>query len=674
MCRMVERLERRICLAASPAPDSDLDALPDVQEQAVLDQYRPWFYFDAAEVAWPSSATWFTQHSNLLNTTGGTIPQATMMNNPRLALTSSPASGSQLTLDILDANRSGQYAANPSLSSNVPVYGHVVPLSDANAITYPGYSGSFGSGFVLVQYWMLFPFNDSHKFDYIPFTNQPGDHEGDWIWIDLFLNVDGQPQTVVYHHHGDGSVAPSVVDWSQVQKRDGAPIGFPEWGTHELWEAPGGAGGLNSPVEHHWGDGLQIRPSAVVNMGEPSHAMSHADPNEQLDSDLALSFNGIWGDFAGTNADNPPGPAGHSPFPGTPTGSFFANLGRGSVYVNGSDAANSIVVRDGGTTLDVTVTELGQSLALHPTKSPLHELILDGNSGNDTFDVGNLSGTAITHVDVIGDAGTDQLLFTGNASSLPLPGGLNLTFEGGTGDTFTVSGGSYTFGEDASTMSSNLAVVVAPGAAVSFGSGQHLATLNVSGIAAMSPVSAGNAQNALIVKSLIIAASARLDLSNNQLALTYFGSSPIGSFNGSSYTGITGLVTSGRVVSSAAHGTFTRLGVSDSGSSVVVKYTYGGDANLDGKLNIDDYTTGIDSNVGLPGASGWSKGDFNYDGKINIDDYVILDGNLAAQGPPLGSSASAVVSQVTLSIGVPAVTWPHDEARRRTDGVADLLA
>jgi hypothetical protein len=591
-----------------------------------------------------------------------------MMNNPRLALTSSPTPGSQLTLDILDANRSGQYAANPSQSFNVPVYGHVVPLSDANAITYPGYNGSFGSGLVLVQYWMLFPFNDSHKFDFIPGTNQPGDHEGDWIWIDLFLNVDGQPQTVVYHHHGDGSVAPSVVPWASVQQRDGAPIAFPEWGTHELWEAPGPAGGLTSPVEHHWGDGLQIRPSAVVNMGEPGHALSHADPNEQLDSDLALSFNGIWGDFAGTNADNPPGPAGHSPFPGTPTTSTFANLGRGSVYVNGSDVANSIVVRDGGgTTLDVTVTEVpsGQSLALHPTKSPLHELILDGNSGNDTFDVGNLSGTAITHVDVIGDAGSDQLLFTGNASSSPLPGGLSLTFEGGTGDTFTVAGGSYTFGEDAATMSSNLALVVAAGASVSFLSSQHLASLNVAGVAGVAAVPAGHAQIVLNVNSLTIAASARLDLTNNQLALTYFGASPIGSWNGSSYTGITGLVTSRRIVSSAAHAPLTTPGVSDSGSAVLVKYTYGGDASLDGKVNVDDYGR-IDANVGLPGASGWSNGDFNYDGKINVDDYGIIDFNIAAQGPPLGSGASAVVSQVsqvTLPIGGGLVSLLDDDLR-----------
>jgi hypothetical protein len=135
-------------------------------------------------------------------------------------------------------------------------------------------------------------------------------------------------------------------------------------------------------------------------------------------------------------------------------------------------------------------------------------------------------------------------------------------------------------------------------------------------------------------------------------------------------------VTSRRIVSSAAHAPLTTLGVSDSGSSVLVKYTYGGDASLDGKVNVDDYGR-IDFNVSLPGASGWYNGDFNYDGKINVDDYGIIDFNVAVQGPPLASSASAVdsqVSPVTLPMVAPAVPWPQAEARRRTDGVTDLLA
>ena len=82
-------------------------------------------------------------------------------------------------------------------------------------------------------------------------------------------------------------------------------------------------------------------------------------------------------------------------------------------------------------------------------------------------------------------------------------------------------------------------------------------------------------------------------------------------------------------------------------------YTYGGDANLDGKINVDDYGR-IDFNVKL-GVSGWYNGDFNYDGKINVDDYGIIDFNIGIQGPPLLSGAGAPPSSLS---GVSAVPEP----------------
>src|SRR5947208_9110689 len=66
-------------------------------------------------------------------------------------------------------------------------------------------------------------------------------------------------------------------------------------------------------------------------------------------------------------------------------------------------------------------------------------------------------------------------------------------------------------------------------------------------------------------------------------------------------------------------------------------YTYGGDANLDGKINVDDYGH-IDSSIPL-GIAGWFNGDFNYDGKINVDDYGIIDFNIGIQGAPFSTSA-----------------------------------
>ena len=75
-------------------------------------------------------------------------------------------------------------------------------------------------------------------------------------------------------------------------------------------------------------------------------------------------------------------------------------------------------------------------------------------------------------------------------------------------------------------------------------------------------------------------------------------------------------------------------------TSVLIKYTYGGDANLDGKFNIDDYVK-IDTGIAAA-VTGWSNGDFNYDGKVNIDDYVIIDSHVGTQGPPFSNGSGHV--------------------------------
>jgi MYXO-CTERM domain-containing protein len=82
-----------------------------------------------------------------------------------------------------------------------------------------------------------------------------------------------------------------------------------------------------------------------------------------------------------------------------------------------------------------------------------------------------------------------------------------------------------------------------------------------------------------------------------------------------------------------------------SGTDALIMYTYGGDANLDGKINVDDYGR-IDFNVNL-GTAGWFNGDFNYDGKINVDDYGIIDFNVGIQGAPFSTGVSASGSPTT---------------------------
>ena len=91
------------------------------------------------------------------------------------------------------------------------------------------------------------------------------------------------------------------------------------------------------------------------------------------------------------------------------------------------------------------------------------------------------------------------------------------------------------------------------------------------------------------------------------------------------------------VASNADIGYATFGGVSVGANDTLVMYTYGGDANLDGAINGDDYFQ-IDS--GFPeGSHGWFSGDFNYDGAITGDDYFVIDSNFPAQGAPYPTGA-----------------------------------
>ena len=68
-------------------------------------------------------------------------------------------------------------------------------------------------------------------------------------------------------------------------------------------------------------------------------------------------------------------------------------------------------------------------------------------------------------------------------------------------------------------------------------------------------------------------------------------------------------------------------------NQVLVKYTYYGDANLDGIVDSNDYGL-IDAGFG--GAlSGWQVGDFNYDGAIDSNDYGLIDAGFGFAGAPL---------------------------------------
>ena len=169
--------------------------------------------------------------------------------------------------------------------------------------------------------------------------------------------------------------------------------------------------------------------------------------------------------------------------------------------------------------------------------------------------------------------------------------------------------------------------------------------------------------------SLSITGSGKLDLLDNKLIVP---GGVAGTWNGTNYTGLAGMIKSGRAGGSwsgngittsqteaASPNFLTTLAVASAGSvgktifggvsvastDVLVMYTYAGDANLDGRINADDYFQ-IDSHYNklTNSAKSYLDGDFNYDGQINGDDYFLIDSNFIAQGAPITSAGMVDVS------------------------------
>jgi hypothetical protein len=206
---------------------------------------------------------------------------------------------------------------------------------------------------------------------------------------------------------------------------------------------------------------------------------------------------------------------------------------------------------------------------------------------------------------------------------------------------------------------------------VNFAASQRLTTLNVNNTAT-ARLGAGGGKF-LRVNNLAVQPGAALDLTNNSLIIQSSSGNKFGVYStisGYLFTGRAGGTWTGRRInSSTAAIDSTRnpgLGaiINDSGdgltpihttfagepvdaNAILVKYTWNGDATLDGVVNADDYAL-IDAGFASQ-FTGYYNGDFNFSGDIpNADDYFLIDKAFSGQSGPLGASEPA--PQPALSI------------------------
>jgi len=184
------------------------------------------------------------------------------------------------------------------------------------------------------------------------------------------------------------------------------------------------------------------------------------------------------------------------------------------------------------------------------------------------------------------------------------------------------------------------------------------------------------------VKNLNIAGgatpTATLDLSDNDMIVDYTGvagptynlikSQIKSAYSGATWTG-TG-VTSAAARATAGSPHVTGLGYAEATSilsippggatysgvdgvdstSVVVRYTWAGDANLDGSVDTVDFTI-LASNFSS-GVGDWNQGDFNYDGFVDTSDLGFIAQNFP-QGPITAPSLAASAPGGALGALVP---------------------
>jgi hypothetical protein len=107
-------------------------------------------------------------------------------------------------------------------------------------------------------------------------------------------------------------------------------------------------------------------------------------------------------------------------------------------------------------------------------------------------------------------------------------------------------------------------------------------------------------------------------------------------------------------------------------NAILVKYTYAGDANLDGQVDGSDYTL-IDNGFNN-GLTGWLNGDFNYDGKVDGSDYTLIDNAFENQGAslaPLTAKPAVANSYGTAAIALASSDFFDDRRRLKHAGTED---
>ena len=353
-----------------------------------------------------------------------------------------------------------------------------------------------------------------------------------------------------------------------------------------------------------------------------------------------------------------------------------------NLIVGGNDTnaggAGSLTISGGGKVIVGDTLKLwsGGTVSLQPGTLGALE-VATFNAGAGTF---NFAGSTLRVNQWNADLTGGNLVQNGTNSLLGVSGTTTIhsDYDLGAGGTIVSSGGALTIDHGMINSPGNGSVTVANGGAMVT---NNLRTEVTTLQGAITVRANGGSGGASKVETLLMTATGKLNLKNNDLVV---GTGSVGTVRGLIKTGLLGIsgITSD-VATPTIHGfgyasgndpnLSPLLGTSLSGQtfdtdSVLVKFTYRGDADLDGDSDLDDlgfWANSFTGDLGNPinPVTFWTQGDWDYDGETDLDDLGFWSstftgdlggGGLSVYAPNASEGALAALSQM----GITAVPEP----------------
>lgn len=294
-------------------------------------------------------------------------------------------------------------------------------------------------------------------------------------------------------------------------------------------------------------------------------------------------------------------------------------------FVMLEDAVDGLIFFAGGGNDTININRLDPSMPL----------TIRGEGGQDTINIGSAAGSLQSPALVDGGPDFDTINVIETAAGAPV----TLVPSAGDDDVFVNTGG---VGQ----------------ADIIFNATQRIGRLGIEGGGRGTVTT--NGSTVLTVTRLDLAGGGNgiLDLNDNDMIIDYTGLSPIAAIQGFLQTGYNGgLWNGGQLMTSLGNASVNSLGYAEAtdlftvfptvfsgqpidADSIAIKYTFYGDAKLDGNVNLSDFDV-LAANFGASPRR-WSQGDFTFNFVVNLADFDRLAANFGASG--LGPSARSAGS------------------------------